>query len=760
MHQFITGEPGALKPYITGYYDPVTQLAPIIDYKKFIRHLQIHQTGGPSPWKDVAKQDIPTKFGIDGLRAVSRSMMLDMMKTDSKEAKKYKEEISKQPLFDEVSRSTEQVFKTGKIDFEAYFPHMFFETKEASTIMNKAVKKLLETPLSEFDSDPEKAAAKRDAEMKKIVYRHKALEGDWQFKDMEEFEMFDDVMQQISDKKRVSDEQIKWFNANERAGSMHTRSTMTSGWSIDPAVVEAYIRSLSNTYYRQMSNMMSRHVIDKMGKEMYHKWGGEQTKAWQTFMQLYAQDAMGNPSNVPQHLIDNPNMKLKGTPYAWWADNKVRDKVNKIADKLGILNKDLPENLRGIDFQTLRNWSNLEAQFQMASLLAHPKSMVANIFGGTMHTIQNVGFGKYTKSFDYNFLSKINPEWTNKEAVDKFVISQGVLPEYMLYEFGLQKEYQNAKGKQFLSELSSKLQRNPDMDATTIGEIASKYGKGWKDKAVNFAAKFMTAPERMLRRQSFMAHYIQAWEMFGGQIKEFDHPFIIEMAKKGVKSTQFLYNAPNRPAFARTALGKVMSRFQLWAWNSVRFRNDVKRQGRMMGFMPGTDAAKRYERQVRTDMFSFALANMFAYSLFESNLPQPYGWYQDMADWVFGDEKERDKAFYGAYPTSVAPLQAITPPMGRLIGPTFDAMLSNDWSRMSQYYIYTMLPFGRMIRDVSPLAKGNLIDNPTRLPEKLFGFPMRQLQTKITERNKLLDEGLRDDNLYPGSYSRLLDEDL
>jgi hypothetical protein len=71
-----------------------------------------------------------------------------------------------------------------------------------------------------------------------------------------------------------------------------------------------------------------------------------------------------------------------------------------------------------------------------------------------------------------------------------------------------------------------------------------------------------------------------------------------------------------------------------------------------------------------------------------------------------------------------------------------------------------MLPFGRMIRDVSPLAKGNLIDNPTRLPEKLFGFPMRQLQTKITERNKLLDEGLRDDNLYPGSYSRLLDEDL
>ena len=245
----------------------------------------------------------------------------------------------------------------------------------------------------------------------------------------------------------------------------------------------------------------------------------------------------------------------------------------------------------------------------------------------------------------------------------------------------------------------------------------------------------MTVPERALRRDAFMAHYVHAWEKFGGAIKEYDHPFLIQMAKKGVKATQFLYNAPYRPAFARTALGKVMTRFQLWGWNSVRFRNDVHREAKRYGFRQGTEEWRRFERTMQADLFTFALANVFAYSLFESNLPQPWGWMQDSADWVFGDEEERDKAFYGAWPKSIAPLQMVTPPGLRLAGPTFQALLSDDWSRMSQYYIYTMFPFGRMIRDVNPYAKGNLVENPMRLPEKLLGFPMMQLQRNITEWN-------------------------
>jgi hypothetical protein len=367
----------------------------------------------------------------------------------------------------------------------------------------------------------------------------------------------------------------------------------------------------------------------------------------------------------------------------------------------------------------------------MATLLAHPKSMVANIFGGTTHTILSAGMGNFAKAKSYTHLSKINPKWTNKQAVDDFVTSQGVFPEFMLYEMGLQKAFQNNKGKDFIAELSAKLTRDPEMSDKTLSEIASKYGI--KDTVMNFAAKFMTVPERMLRRDAFMAHYVHAWEKFGGAIKEYDHPYLIQMAKKGVRATQFLYNAPFRPAFARSGLGKIMSRFQLWSWNSVRFRNDVRRQARIYGFTPGTEEWRRFERTMQTDMVSFALANVFMYSMFESNLPQPWGWMQDFGDWIFGDEGERDKAFYGAYPKAVAPLQMVTPPGLRMVGPTINAMLDDDWSRIAEYYGYTMIPFGRMLRDVNPFAKGNLIENPMRLPEKIAGFPMMQLQRNITK---------------------------
>ena len=66
------------------------------------------------------------------------------------------------------------------------------------------------------------------------------------------------------------------------------------------------------------------------------------------------------------------------------------------------------------------------------------------------------------------------------------------------------------------------------------------------------------------------------------------------------------------------------------------------------------------------------------------------------------------------------------------------AFLDNDYEKLANYHIYTMMPFGRMIRDVSPLAKGNLIDNPHRILEKMAGFPLGDIsrfRKKIKERD-------------------------
>ena len=717
MHRFIRGEPGALDDYIIGYWDGKDQLSPKIDYKKFIRHMNQHMTGGMTPWKTIARSDVPDIFGIDGLRAVARSMQLDLLPRKTKKQREIRARIAKQP-----------VLATGKIDFRYYFPHMFFDKKVALKGAKEAALKIMQTPDSEMSKD------QKEIELKKIQYRTRSLEGDFNFKDMEEYEMFDSLVERMAKGKRISESRVKWFNANERAGSMHSRNSYTFGWSIDPSTVEAYIRSLNNTYYRQLSQMFSRDIIDRMGKEMPKKWGKEQAKAWQNWMKLYVNDAIGNPTIIPEAMYQDPTMKLKMSPYGWFADNKVRDRINKIADMLGLTNKKLPKELRGIDVDTVRHWSNIEGQYEMASLLAHPKSMVMNVLGGNLHTIQSAGLKNFINARRLDFLSKINPKWNNKQAIDNFITGHGVVPEYLLYEMGMHKAFQTNKGKDVLADIKSALMRDPNMDAAGLKEVVSKHGKGWWEKSTQFAAKFMTIPERALRRDAFMAHYIQAWEKFGGAVKDYNHPFLIEMAKKGVKATQFLYNAPNRPAFARTALGKVLARFQLYAWNSVKLRNEVNRQARIAGYAPGSPEYQRYKRFFILDMFMLMMANTYSYSLFETNLPQPWGWFQDTSEWLLGDEEERDRAFYGNWPVEIAPLQAVLPPGLRLVGPTFKALIEDDWSRMAGYHMWNAFPFGRLAKDI--VGPYNIIDQPSRIPEKFFGIPMTQIQRQRTAANR------------------------
>ena len=365
----------------------------------------------------------------------------------------------------------------------------------------------------------------------------------------------------------------------------------------------------------------------------------------------------------------------------------------------------------------------------MAALLAHPKSVVGNIFGGSAHTVQSVGWRNFLDGSSSKYLASINPEWAIKENVDRFVTAAGIMPEQMMYEFGLTKAASQVKNKQFIEAASKKIFRDPEMAEETLSNLAKKYGV--TDKVRNFAAKWMTVPERKLRRDAFMSHYVQWWKKLGGAVKQYDHPFLIELAKKGVKATQFLYSAPYRPAFARSSLGKVMTRFQLWSWNAVRFRNDVWRQAKVYGFRPGTEEFDRFVRTTQIDMFVFALGNIFAYSLFDTGMPAPYTYLEDTAQLLFGDEKESAKAFYGMYPKAIAPLQLVTPPIARIPNSVFSSMINDDYRRLSEYYVYTMFPFGRLARDFSPAVPGNLIETPTRVLEKWAGLPARDLQRAV-----------------------------
>ena len=698
--------------YIVKYRDPKTKLDPIVDHNQFIRDVQKSFNLG---------KGMPMDIGLTNLRRIARSMMIELAPPEMKEY-----------LISKKINSVGQIAK-------GYWPHMHFNKKDAM----KALKRSYEY----IKNDMEMSDSEKEIALGKLLLKSKSITGDWSL-GTEDWDAFDSAAAKLKEGQLKRTDNVSWPDANQMTGNMHTRTTHIGGYSIDAQAAESYTRNQISTYYKQMTQIMSRQLIHKfnqrgkkLGWDKIQDYGDKTSllTRWNNYLRLYLQDSMGNPSIVPQHMIDDPGMKLKGSPYAWWADNKVKEKANKIAKKLGIRGKNLlvvKHDLERIDYNDIRNWSNMEAKFELMSLLAHPKSAVANIFGGSIHTGQSVGIKYLRKARDIKELQKIFPNMKSIQDADDYVVSKGVLPEFITNELGMSREAQGVNTQAFIKDIGKKVGNSfKKLEKSTIRDLGRKHKVG--ESIMNKAAQFMSVPERVLRRDSYMAHLIKAWEMFGGTIKNPDHPFLVEMAKKGVRATQFLYSAPYRPAFARTALGKVMTRFQLWSWNAVKFRNDVFREAKIRGFRQGTAEFERFKRTMQADAFVLALANVFAYSLFDSALPAPYNYLKDTAEWVFGDEEERNKAFFGTWPSAVAPLQMITPPIMRLPVAGLRAFLDNDYEKIANYHVYTMMPFGRMVRDVSPLAKGNLIDNPHRLLEKLTGMPLgdaSKLRKKIKER--------------------------
>ena len=708
-HKIISGDEKAFNKYTTGRFFDKERTQPIMNWKKFVKDMGKALERG---------DDIPMNIGIDGMRHIARSMMAELAGPHSKAFEQFK------------------ITKTGDLS-ESYWPHMFFSRRTAEKSMKEALDRIAKDPTM---TPEEKANARKN-----ILLRHKTLSGDWEFQDMQDWDKIDQLdykqgLKDLAQIKKEKKQKIKWTDSNIRFGSMMSRKGHIGGWAKDMSVMNAYSRNLSNTYYRQISQIMSRKVLDDAWNRMSHKFGPELAGRWQKFFKLYAQGAMGNPDVIPEAIYNDPLMKLKGTPYAWWADSKVLDRMNKMRERLGIRKSELPKELQEFTFQDIRNWSNMEAKFELMSLLAHPKSSVTNIFGGSVHTIQSAGIPALVKAKSIKYLQRINPEWNSMQDVQQWVIKKGVVPEFLVHELGLGKEVNQAKVQKFIGELASKINSKDPIARKDILSVGKKYGLG--DNIVRKASKFMEVPERMLRRDAFMAHYVRAWERFGGAIKDPNHPFLIEMAKKGVKATQFLYEAPFRPMFARTALGKVMSRFQLFAWNSARFRNDIIRQAKRYGFKPGSEAFERYRRTMTADLFVVALANMFAFSLFDNALPSPWNWFQDTSEWLFGDEKERNKAFFGMWPSKVAPLQLVTPPVARFPISGLRQWIDDDYGKFTDYYLWTALPFGRLGRDIFQPEQG-LIDNPMRIMEKFTGMPVMDLARQRKKKEKAIEEGTR-----------------
>lgn len=511
-------------------------------------------------------------------------------------------------------------------------------------------------------------------------------------------------------------------------------------WAKDIRALDKYEKQIISAYYRSMMSLMGDMQINKF-IDTNNNFDPVEKNKWVTFMKIYLRDNLGMPTSFSSADVRNLP-ELQSGLYWNLTDEYAAEKMAKFAGKLfperGEHGKSAErEQMVRLYSGKLANFSAMEAKYQLMTLLSRPKNWVNNIVGGDPNTIISAGFSNWMKTFQIGYLKNyINPQWTSINDAYKWAESHGALESFLSNELSLAYRTSPANVKKGLDALVNFIKKEPNADNRTLLEVWKK--EGLTESAFNKFAFFMKSSERQLRYRSFMAHYIKARQVLelGGAIIDPNDPVLIAMAQKGVSATQFVYNNANRPAFSRTSLGKILSRFQLWAWNSTRFRTQITRDMLDHGIDTGSDAADRFQRMVISDMFMIGMAAMLPFSVFEASLPQPWGWMKDTAEWLFGDEDEREKAFMGGLPGVIAPLQVGLPPSARAISPLIGSLYSGDWERYFSYHIWTYFPYGLMGRDIWRSVK-----KPINAPGALVGFPLTQLEQMSAKLQKKESQG-------------------
>lgn len=465
-------------------------------------------------------------------------------------------------------------------------------------------------------------------------------------------------------------------------------------------------------------------------------------------------------------------IKRFGTAYNVFSDEVVVNTIRKFETSVGkVLGKEdfaffkdtkgLSEDSKRMALaQRAKAISNFEGKWELLSLLSHPKTLITNMLGGGINIYSDVGIGTFreamsekevVKAFEGSEFEVIVNGVVQKRAirtmkdVEEWIESLGILDSMFTEEIGMNRDLVKIGNSKFLKELQEqwdmKVAKNPRIKVEeelykserkkTLRELTKKYNLF--DQVTEFGAHWMQWSERKLRRTAFLAHYLNAKKAFGGEMLRhmtFDNTALIEIAKRGVEGSQFMYHSAFRTNYSNTAMGRIMTRFHPYAWNSIKRRKNIHKYGaKYTAFLSGTAANKKYQRQFTADLMSLALANVFVASIFEYALSPPMSWMQDTAQWVFGDAKDRERAFFSQWPSKyLAPLQIVTPPAARYVLPPINAFLNDDWESFQKYQAWTYLPFGRALRDMT-----RIYDSPAMAPDFITGIPLHRMHTMRRE---------------------------
>lgn len=553
------------------------------------------------------------------------------------------------------------------------------------------------------------------------------------------------------------------FGAERRGGFSKKRTMDFPGYDETLSALFRYAGQVSRATYKGLGATLSLNAIRSFERQA--PYGEDDSRAWGRWMRLHVRDALGYPSLMPDEYLSDPAFPVRRSPYYWLSDEAMArrgGRFNRFLVRVSGLHR-LSEQerealgvvrgraLTDAEAETLeaerlermsqdpdvlaeryKRASELEGKYEMATLLFSMKTGALNLVGGATNTYIWTGAAPMVEARRFDTWKRINPEWESMDDVHRWAYEHGVVEEFMRHEVSTERAFQEKKAQAFWQEARRRIQEDRTWGSLAeLKELASRHGL--TDRFVETTAFFMQTTERALRLNAFLSSYLEARRTIGDPLGlDVSDPWLIEQGKRGVKATQFLYSAPFRPSFARTSWGKIYSRFKLWSWNSVVFRRQVMDEAAGAGYRPGSAEFERLQRMMTADLFVIALAGMLPYTLMEQNLPAPYHYFKDIAEYLLGDEDERRRAFFGTHsmwPYPLTPLQELTPPIARLaqapvgvFNEAMDRIMSRRDETGSLYLYATLFPGGRLARDV-----GRSLSDPTRAPEYLAGVPLTSI---------------------------------
>jgi hypothetical protein len=477
-------------------------------------------------------------------------------------------------------------------------------------------------------------------------------------------------------------------------------------------------------------------------------------------------------TNNLQEILKPENINKIGrfnTAYDVFSDEAVVGFLERVNDTFGgnIL-KDAPKGGTARRYWLVRKakaWSEFEGKFEMVSLLSHPKSALTNFYGGFSNTIVDEGWSSFRQANNEQWLlNNVFPKGKDGRGPSYFTIDaqgnrkkvhiesyndiinwlfrEGFLEDGLVTEgYYSQKKAKVDRGrikdlivKKILDGKDSKGNNYLNMSDKEAAALRSRTMKeainelGVIEGLTDAGSFFMRKSEMVLRTRTALASIINTRNILGKDIIKdmaFNDPIVLNIARQSVKASQFVYHATQRPNFSNTNLGRIMTRFHPYAWNSIGRRIDIYSDGINQKTWNNEVKKKRANNQFTADVFALAMANIFASSIFEYALSPPMSWMQDTAQLIFGDEEMRDRAFFSQYPHPVlAPLAIVTPPVSRFILPPLTAFINGNYDTFWNYQFHTYFPFGRLGKDMVRTIK-----SPAMAPDFLTGVPLHKVHS-------------------------------